>query len=657
MAFAASSLPSRQIGDNIARLRRRRGLTLDGLAEISLVSRAAISTLEQGGGNPRLQTIWNLADALNVQFSQLLGDNGREPVTDENGISVRLLERQSVPQMVEAFLLELPPQASRHAKPHVSGVREHVVVLAGELKVGPEAAPSLLRCGQASHFAADVPHLYATGNEPCRAMVTVIYPEFGSAASAPDHDLPWPRSHAEWQAAEGILTRAAIDVQNGLDACRTTFRAARRESSNARVVLMERVAKLPVSPAIRRYVCVRTSPTVVTLYRTLPLGSLGKQTKTTGTDLVKRCWVLAERAQQQCTDREIVSLAARAAGPGAIIEAALAAEVLTCNGRPTVPFGVGSPQVSGSVGHGNEAGRRFEERIDVDAYGAFELVHPAYARQTLAVAAALPHLPETPAFNILDVGTGPGLPLLMLKELRPDIRAVAVDSSPAAVSHLRERFKGDPAITIRLSSITDLDPPAEPFPCTVSIGASHHLDTAAFLSAIRRQMTQGGYLIVADEMIAPFASRDERQCRLIRHHLWYIMDTLVTLPLQKADTAEIKLAAILKEVLPLASAFAHGGDATMASRMVREVFEEVNELPLPREISHPLAAFSRFHLLELQALVAGLDYEVEQKTTPSRFIALAASCGFVLQRHQRIYATDGDCPYDAGTHLFVMEAV
>ena len=656
MAFATDSPPSQTIGDNIARLRRRRGLTLDGLADISLVSRAAISALEQGGGNPRLQTIWSLADALGVQFSQLLGDDDREPVTDQNGISVRLLERQSVPQMVEAFLLELPPEASRHAKPHVPGVREHVVVLAGEMRVGPERAPSLLRCGQAIHFAADVPHLYAAGDKPCRAMVTVVYPEFGAGASAPDHDLHWPRSHAEWQAADGILIRAAIDVQNGLGVCRTTFRTAVPVNRQAKATLVQRVADLPVSPAIRRYVSVPTDPTVITLYRTPPLSSLGERPKTLDTDLARRCWALAVQAQQHWADREIASLATRATGPGLMIETTLAAEVLTRNGRPTVPWGVGSPRCSESVCQGDGAGRRFEARIDVDAYGAFELVHPAYARQTLAVAAALPHLPGAPAFNLLDVGTGPGLPLFMLKELRPDIRAVAVDSSPAAVSQLRERFKGDPSIAIRLSSITDLDPPAAPFPCAVSIGASHHLDTAAFFSAIRRQMAQGGHLIVADEMIAPFTSRDERHCQLIRHHLWYVMDTLVTLP-QAADTAEIQLAEILRDVLPLASAFAHGSDATMATRMVREVFEAVNELPLPREISHPLAAFSRFHRLELQALVAGFDYEIEQKTTASRLIALAASCGFALQRHQRIYATDGDGPYDAGTHLFVMEAV
>lgn len=67
--------------------------------------------------------------------------------------------------------------------------------------------------------------------------------------------------------------------------------------------------------------------------------------------------------------------------------------------------------------------------------------------------------------------------------------------------------------------------------------------------------------------------------------------------------------------------------------------------------------FSRFHLLELQALIAGFDYEVEQKTSPQRFKALVQANGFDIKDHQRIYATDGDRLDDAGTHLWVMEAV
>lgn len=106
----------------------------------------------------------------------------------------------------------------------------------------------------------------------------------------------------------------------------------------------------------------------------------------------------------------------------------------------------------------------------------------------------------------------------------------------------------------------------------------------------------------------------------------------------------------------MAQALAHTDQTEAAISKIRSLYEELTLLERPDTPSHPLAVFSRFHLLELQALVAGLDYEIEQKTYPARFLALARCCGFELTAHQRIYGTDGDDELDAGTHLFVLEA-
>lgn len=651
MSMVTDPQRSKKIGDSIAAIRRRRGLTLDGLAELSLVSRAAISALEKGEGNPRVQTLWNLADALNVNFGTLLGDGADEVVIEEDGVSVRLLDRQTCPKMVEVFLMEIPAGKARQAKPHIAGVQEHVVVLAGELKAGPSSSPSLLRSGQSISFAADVPHVYAAGQDRCRTITTIIYPEI-AAGAAPDHELVWPTNHAEWAAVSAILSRATIEVQNGLGVSLTTFRLTKGAVSPQCVdELRTRVANLMPSPAVRRFVTTGDSLGVISLYRAPQMQRLGPRPKILESELGVRCWRLAEMALWHSTDDYFAELGRLASGPGTIIEAALAAEVLTRAGRPTVPYGVG-PLVTDKDKTNDEATRLFESRIDVDAYESYELVHPAYARQTLGVAAVLP---ETKGLRIIDVGTGPGLPLAMLRELRPDLHAVAVDSSEAAVRHLARRFAEDGAVEIRQASITDLTPPETPFPCAVSIGASHHLDTAAFLSAIRGQVKKEGRLIVADEMISPFRTREERHAALIRHHLWYILDTLLTVPAE-ADVGDIRLADRIADVLPRACALAHAGKVASAIHVVRNLYEEAVQIERPAQPSHPLAVFSRFHLLELQALIAGFDYEVEQKTSPARFIALAENCRFELMEHRRIYATDGDSDFDGGTHLFVFEA-
>lgn len=641
---------SSALGSKLSQLRHKRGLTLDGLAELSLVSRAAISALEQGNGNPRVQTLWNLADALGVNFSTLLDDSTDTIVSDEDGIRVRLLERQTSPKMVEVFLMELPPGGARYATAHPRDVREHIVVLAGEMRAGPREAPSLLRSGQSISFAADTPHLYAGGESPSRAIVTVVYPE-PSYASDPDRDLAWPGNAGEWDAVSALLARAAIEVQNGLEVNVTTFGPPVPEAKRAQRELAKVVEGLSPSPVIRRFVTCELGPSVVSLYRPAQMSHLGACPPTFSSNLARRCWGYAESALEPASASRVDEWSKLSLQPGPIIETSLLAELCTRAGRATVPYGVGSSLHEKTV-RADASQRLFEARIDVDAYESYELVHPAYARQTLAVAAQLPAETEQAGPRILDIGTGPGLPLAMLLELRPDIRAVAADPSEVAFGHLSRRFSGNDNVEIIHGSVTELGEPEKPFDCAVSIGASHHLDTAAFLCAIRGQLKSGARLIVADEMIAPYNTLEQRQCRLLRHHLWYVLDTLVSLP-SDADSADVRTAERLATVLPLASAFAHKGNHDAAMRLTRDVYEEVSELKRPVVPSTPLAVFSRFHLLELQALIAGLDYEVEQKTHPGRFIAMANACGLDLAHHQRIYATDGDGHLDGGTHLFV----
>ncbi|MRN79930.1 Cro/Cl family transcriptional regulator, partial [Brucella sp. 10RB9210] len=117
-----------------------------------------------------------------------------------------------------------------------------------------------------------------------------------------------------------------------------------------------------------------------------------------------------------------------------------------------------------------------------------------------------------------------------------------------------------------------------------------------------------------------------------------ILDTLFDLPASSSE-AERAVCDILKQGLPLAMSLALSGRSEAATRQVRETFKAATDIDLGNALVAREAAFNRFHLLELQALVAGLDYEVEQKTYPARFVSLAESSGFSLLQHRRIYAT------------------
>lgn len=67
----------RLVGRNFARLRRERGLTQEQAAEKSGFSQQYISGLEQGRRNPTVVTVYELAQALGVDYLELLTEQGK----------------------------------------------------------------------------------------------------------------------------------------------------------------------------------------------------------------------------------------------------------------------------------------------------------------------------------------------------------------------------------------------------------------------------------------------------------------------------------------------------------------------------------------------------------------------------------------------------
>ena len=60
------------VGRNFSRLRREKGLTQEQVAERSGFSQQYLSGLERGRRNPTVVTLYELAQALGVDFRELL---------------------------------------------------------------------------------------------------------------------------------------------------------------------------------------------------------------------------------------------------------------------------------------------------------------------------------------------------------------------------------------------------------------------------------------------------------------------------------------------------------------------------------------------------------------------------------------------------------
>ena len=164
------------IGENLRALRGT--VSVLELSRRSGVARNTIAALERGEGNPTVDTLYSLADALGVPLSELLArpDPGSGPhvvragegvQVDGAALDAHLLERIERPGMLgELYAIRFHPGAARSAPPHPFGVEERLHIHTGRVRVGPADAPVELGPGDYARYSGAVPHLYeALGGE------------------------------------------------------------------------------------------------------------------------------------------------------------------------------------------------------------------------------------------------------------------------------------------------------------------------------------------------------------------------------------------------------------------------------------------------------------------------------------------------------------
>lgn len=165
-----------ELRTRIARtLRREResvGLSVSELARQSGVSKATVSQLESGSGNPSVETLWALGVALGVPFAVLVDEQANAPTLiradDLAGVpssaaaySATLLSASPPGARRDLYLIRAEPGEARRSDPHHPGTVEHVVLMGGRAEVGPAEAPVLLGPGDYLTYPGDAPHVFA----------------------------------------------------------------------------------------------------------------------------------------------------------------------------------------------------------------------------------------------------------------------------------------------------------------------------------------------------------------------------------------------------------------------------------------------------------------------------------------------------------------
>jgi transcriptional regulator with XRE-family HTH domain len=177
----------RAVAANVRALRLEAGLTLADLAAQAGLGKSTLAQLESGKANPSVETLWAIAAALRVSFARLV---------EEQRPSLQVVRASDVPAMrseetpgwagrllaashrrgtFDLYAIDLEAGSVRHAEPHHAGVVEHLVVVEGKLRAGPQSGPVELGRGDLVTFAADVPHVYEA-LATTHAVLLMCYP-------------------------------------------------------------------------------------------------------------------------------------------------------------------------------------------------------------------------------------------------------------------------------------------------------------------------------------------------------------------------------------------------------------------------------------------------------------------------------------------------
>lgn len=182
-----------RLGVKIRSLRKAHNLTLEQLAQRSNVSRSMLSQIERGETNPTFGTLWNLAQALGIELSDLVEEAHEEP---QQGGILELLAAERTPRIGESktkahldilhpanlvgdtewYRLLIEPGGALDSLPHSAGSLEHLTVIQGAARVTSGTHSQDLKSGDTIRYRADQAHkIEAIGTAPLEAWLIVRY--------------------------------------------------------------------------------------------------------------------------------------------------------------------------------------------------------------------------------------------------------------------------------------------------------------------------------------------------------------------------------------------------------------------------------------------------------------------------------------------------
>lgn len=180
---------NQRIASRVRTLRSRRGLSLDGLAARSGVSRSMISVIERGESSPTAVVLEKLAGGLGVTLAALFDVAADAPIrplvrrTDQpewrdpaSGYLRRNVTPPGLAQPMQIVEVEFPPGARVAFENGARDARVHqqVWLLAGTMEIAAGTERYTLRAGDCLAMQLDQPTMFHNpGKAPARYAVII----------------------------------------------------------------------------------------------------------------------------------------------------------------------------------------------------------------------------------------------------------------------------------------------------------------------------------------------------------------------------------------------------------------------------------------------------------------------------------------------------
>lgn len=185
------------VARNMRRFRLERAMSLGELSRRSGLSKQTLSKIEQGEGNPTVDTLAQLGAALDMPARRLLTEWGT-PVFVQRldnaewsggpACSERVLDETYGSGYVRTLALRLERSGDDQPvlEPYSAGTLHHLYVITGKLRTGPISDPVDLAAGDFARFPGDVPHRHVCLSDRVTAHLVTTIPQvrqFGPAVT------------------------------------------------------------------------------------------------------------------------------------------------------------------------------------------------------------------------------------------------------------------------------------------------------------------------------------------------------------------------------------------------------------------------------------------------------------------------------------------